>query len=337
MIRVAILGFGGIARSHRRGYETLAERGEPVKLVALCDINPKQFEKLITINQGGEDAAPVMPYHTYTDLDEMLAAEHPDVVDVCLPTYLHCEYVTKLLRMGYNVQSEKPMALTGKQCDEMLHARDESGKQLMIGMCLRFDSNYLVLKDIIDSGKYGKVRAAYFSRTSSLPRWGFEGWYRDEARSGAVAFDLHIHDVDMVRFLFGEPTGLQSHTTDGEIPHISVSTTFLYPDKLVTAMAEWGMSHTWKFRAEYRVCLERATVTLEGGKVIVYPEEGEPFEPEHEPANHMAEESLYFSRVISGEIENTKNKPEDAAATVRMIEAIYKSAAADGETVAWEK
>lgn len=337
MIRVAILGFGGIARSHRRGYELLAERGEPVKLVALCDIDPKQFEKLITINQGGEDTVPSLPYHTYTDLDEMLETEHPDVVDVCLPTHLHCEYVTRLLRMGYNVQSEKPMARTSEQCDEMLSAMRESGKQLMIGMCLRFDSSYLVLKDIIDSGRYGKVRSAYFSRWSGLPRWGFERWYRDEARSGAVAFDLHIHDIDMVRFLFGEPDALQAHTTDGEIPHISVSTTLLYPDKLVTATAEWGMAHSWKFRAEYRVCLERATVVLEGGKITVYPEEGEPFVPEYTPLNHMAEESLYLARVIEGEIENVKNRPEDAAATVRMIEAIYRSAAAGGETVKWEK
>lgn len=337
MIKVAILGYGGIARSHRKGYELLAERGEPVKLVALCDINPKQFETLITINQGGEDATPVMPYHTYTDLDEMLSAEQPDVVDICLPTYLHCQYVTMLLRRGYNVQSEKPMSLNGEQCDEILRVWRESGKQLMIGMCLRFEPQYLVLKDIIDSGKYGKVRAAYFCRSSGLPNWGFDGWYRDEKRSGGVALDLHIHDVDMVRFLFGEPNGIQAHTTDGCIPHISVNTTFLYPDKFVNATAEWGMAHSWKFRAEYRVCLETATVVLEGGKVTVYPDEGEPFNPEYAPANRMAEESLYLARLVLGEIENTKNTPEDAAATVRMIEAIYESASRNGETVKWSK
>ena len=337
MIKVAILGYGGIARSHRKGYELLAERGEPVKLVALCDINPKQFEKLITINQGGEDSAPVMPYHTYTDLDEMLSVEQPDVVDVCLPTYLHCKYVTMLLHRGYNVQSEKPMGLTGEQCDEILRAWRESGKQLMIGMCLRFEPQYLVLKDIIDSGKYGKVRAAYFCRSSGMPSWGFEGWYRDEKRSGGVALDLHIHDVDMVRFLFGEPEGIQAHTTDGGIPHISVNTTFLYPDKFVNATAEWGMARTWKFRAEYRVCLETASVVLEGGKVTVYPNEGEPFNPEYASANRMAEESLYLARLVMGEIENTKNTPEDAAATVRMIETIYESAAKNGETVKWSK
>lgn len=337
MIKVAILGFGGIARSHCRGYELLAARGEPVKLVALCDINPDQFKKVVTINQGGEDVTVAEKYHTYTDLDEMLAAEQLDTIDVCLPTYLHCEYVTKLLKLGYNVQSEKPMGLTGEQCDEMLRVWRESGKQLMIGMCLRFEPQYLALKEMIDSGRYGKVRAAYFTRTSSLPRWGFEGWYRDEARSGGVAMDLHIHDVDMVRFLFGEPCGVQSHTTGGAVPHISVDTTFIYPDKHVTALAEWGMAHTWRFRAEYTVCFESATVTLEGGKITVYPEQGEPIAVEYERADRMAEESLYLARLVMGEPENTKNTPEDAAATVRMIEAIYRSAAANGETVKWQK
>ncbi|MDD7676663.1 MAG: Gfo/Idh/MocA family oxidoreductase [Eubacteriales bacterium] len=337
MIKVAILGYGGIARSHRKGYETLAERGEPVKLVALCDINPKQFEKLITINQGGEDSAPVIPYHTYTDLDEMLETEKPDVVDVCLPTYLHCQYVTMLLERGFNVQSEKPMGLNSEQCDRMLQVWHNSGKQLMIGMCLRFEPQYLFLKKLVDSGEYGKVRAAYFSRTSGKPSWGFEGWYRDKERSGGVALDLHIHDVDMVRFLFGEPEGVQSHTTDGSIPFISVNTNFLYPDKFVTATAEWGMARSWRFHAEYRVCFEKASVVLEGGKVTVYPEEGEPFAAEYAPANRMAEESLYLARTIMGDITNTINTPEDAAATVRLVETIYKSAAANGETVKWKK
>lgn len=335
MIKVAILGFGGIARSHRKGYEKLAARGESVKLVAVCDIDPAQFKKLITINVG-EDSVAESPYRTYTDLDEMLRVEQPDVVDVCLPTYLHCKYVTMLLRRGYNVQSEKPMGLTGEECDEILRAWRESGKQLLIGMCLRFDPLYTVLKDIIDSGRYGKVRAAYFDRSSSLPRWGFDGWYRDRARSGGVALDLHVHDVDMVRYLFGEPDTLQSHTTNkGDLP-ISAHTVFGYPDKVVTANAEWGMAKSWKFRMEYRVCLEEATVVLEGGAVTVYPNDGEPFKPEYTPADHMAEESLYLSRLITGEIkENTKSSPEDAAATVRMIEAIYKSAEC-GETIKWK-
>ena len=91
MLKVAILGYGGIARSHRKGYEQLAEQNAPVKLVALCDIDPQQFTKLVAINQG-EVAETQTHYNTYTDLEEMLAQEELDVIDICLPTYLHCEY-----------------------------------------------------------------------------------------------------------------------------------------------------------------------------------------------------------------------------------------------------
>ena len=44
-IRVAMIGFGGIAKSHKRGYENLVKQGAPVQLIAICDINPEQFTK----------------------------------------------------------------------------------------------------------------------------------------------------------------------------------------------------------------------------------------------------------------------------------------------------
>lgn len=118
MLKVAILGYGDIARSHRKGYEYLAEQGAPVQLVALCDIDPEQFTKDVKIDQGGEgwfeDVKSL--YHTYTDLEEMLAKEELDTIDICLSTYLYCEYTCKRLRRGYNVQCEKPMGLNDAQC-----------------------------------------------------------------------------------------------------------------------------------------------------------------------------------------------------------------------------
>ena len=54
VIRVAMIGFGGIAKSHKRGYEKLAEEGAPIELVAICDINPEQFTKAQAINIEGK-------------------------------------------------------------------------------------------------------------------------------------------------------------------------------------------------------------------------------------------------------------------------------------------
>lgn len=332
MIKVGILGYGGIARSHRNAYEMLAEKGAPVELVALCDINPAQFTNLVTINQGGADTGIRKEYHTYTSLDDMLANEQLDTVDICLPTFLHCEYAVKLLKLGYNVQCEKPMGLDEAECKQILAAEQESGKKLMIGMCLRFDGAYTALKAIIDDGRYGKVNSAHFDRLGSLPGWGsFEGWYRDPARSGGVAMDLHIHDVDMIRFLFGEPKAVSSIATNCKVHSTTIASHFYYDDVLVSAIADWGRAATAQFEARYRVNFDHATVVCEHGVITVYPEEGEPFPLDFDNYEHMATEIEYFARVTLGELENTVNTPASAAATVRLVRKTMESADLGGQ------
>jgi len=278
MIKVGILGYGGIARSHRRGYEILAKQGAPVELVALCDIDPNQFSGNMTINLGGTDCDKTKTYRTYTDLEEMLAKEEPDTIDICLPTYLHCEYACMLLKRGYNVQSEKPMGLNGKECEMMLAAAKESGKKLMIGMCLRFEPLYTELKKMIDDGRFGKVHAASFDRLSGLPRWGYDNWFRDYKRAGGVALDMHIHDVDVIRYIFGEPEAVSALTIDSKVKCTTINSRFIYKDKLVCATGDWGQSKSSKFKMAYRVNFEYATVIMENGVIKVYPDEGEPYE-----------------------------------------------------------
>ncbi|MBQ6824253.1 MAG: Gfo/Idh/MocA family oxidoreductase [Clostridia bacterium] len=334
MLKVAILGYGGIARAHRKGYEELAERNAPVELVALCDIDPAQFEKTVAINQGAE-VGTQKEYRTYTDLEEMLAKEELDVIDICLPTYLHCEYACKLLRRGYHVQCEKPMGLNAEQCAEMIKTAEESGKKLMIGMCLRFDGLYLALKELIDSGKYGRVESAYFERLSAMPRWGFDGWFHDYERCGGVGMDLHIHDVDMIRFLFGEPKAVTAVANDVRTKFTTMHSRFHYDDILVTAIADWGQSNSTKFRANCRINLERATIEVgHKGGITVYPDDGEPFTTSGiAKSGHMAEESLYFARTILGEIENDRNTLESAAQTVNLVKKLVESAENGGKIV----
>lgn len=333
MLKVGILGYGGIARAHKIGYELLKNEGAPVELVALCDVNPEQFANVVTINNGGKDDGVSQDCHTYTDLEEMLAKEVLDIIDICLPTYLHCEYSVKLLKRGYHVMCEKPMARNAAECNEMLAAEKESGKKLMIGMCLRFNPMYLELKKMVDEERYGKVNSAYFERLSPLPAWGYQNWFMDYARSGGVGLDMHIHDVDMIRFLFGEPKAVSALTNDSKMKCTTINSTFVYDDKLVSAIGDWGVSKTFKFRVSYRVNFDYATVVCENREIYVYPNEGEAFKLEYQAANHMAEESLFFARTILGELENEKNAPADAAGSVKLVEKLMESAENGGKQV----
>ena len=165
MLKAAIIGFGGIAQAHKKGYDLLENEGK-VKLVAACDIRKEAFEKQIEINLKSDTPATANTFHQYTDLDEMLANESIDFIDICVPTYLHAELAIKMLNKGYHVLSEKPMALSSEVCDTMLEAEKESGKHFMIAQCLRFFPEYEYLKTCIEENKYGKrsVEVVYLLR-----------------------------------------------------------------------------------------------------------------------------------------------------------------------------
>ena len=103
---------------------------------------------------------------------------------------------------------------------------------------------------------------------------------------------------------------------------------------MVVINGSWDESSSCKFRSAFRARFEKATVTWEGGKVKVYPEVGEPYEPEIKATNHMAEEIRFISELIlDPDKKNGKNPPESACATVRIIEKLRESAARNGETV----
>ena len=111
MLRAGLIGFGGIAKAHRKAFAKLEQQGR-AQLVCAYDVDPEAFGRKISINI---DTGPVeMEEHIrfYTDLDKMLSEQELDFVSICAPSFLHSELSAELLRRGYHVLCEKPMALT---------------------------------------------------------------------------------------------------------------------------------------------------------------------------------------------------------------------------------
>ena len=334
-IKVAIIGYGGIARAHNAGYFSLEQEGLPVKLVAVCDIDRKQFESSLSINiDTGKIGLPA-DIHTYTDVDELIANEDFDMADICLPTYLHSEYAVKLLKAGKHVLSEKPMALNTEQCDAMIAAAKQENRKLMIGQCLRFGSAYQYLKKCIDSEKYGKLRHLFMDRLSAQPRWGFEHWFENTEKCGGCILDMHIHDVDMVRFLLGEPEAVSTIALDRDVRWQVENTRMYYDGKLVVINGSWDEAATWKFKAGFRARFEKATLLSDAHTVTVYPDEGEVFEAELDNNNHYIMEEIrsFINDLIAGKIDSEVNPPESARDSVKIIEKLRESAALGGEII----
>lgn len=333
MLRAGMIGFGGIAQAHKNGYKKLEKDGI-AKLVAVQDIRKEAFEGKVEINLKLENGEQPSDIHFYTDLEEMLANEQLDYIDICVPTYLHKGLAIKMLRRGYPVISEKPMALTYADCQEMLAAERESGKPLMVAQCLRFFPEYVFLKECLEKGTYGRVQAAYFNRESAMPVWGWENWFMDYNKAGGVITDMHIHDIDMVRWLFGEPEAVSCRATDVYTKYDIVQTALHYPGLPVTACSAWTAGRIG-FSATYRVDFAEASVMCAGGKVTVYPKDGEKLEPQLSGYDGYTGEIAYFCDVILGKIENTRNPASSAAQTLRLIDRMKESADQNGVVLAF--
>lgn len=333
-VKVALIGFGGIGHVHHTAYASLAKEGAPIKLVAICDINEEKFSKGVAINTGESNTAVDTDIALFTDVDEMIAKADFDMVDICLPTYMHKDMTCKLLRAGKHVLCEKPMALNTDECAEMVKVSQETGKKLMIAQCLRFEPAHHYLKDCITSGKFGKLKNLVFDRLSIYPKWGFEHWFESTEKSGGCILDMHIHDIDIVRFCLGEPDTVSAIAYDGISRWQYVDSRLFYGDVPVFVRGSWDEAQG--FVAGFRARFENASVVRANGKVTVYPEVGEKFEPEIEKKDSYAEEIRFFASTILDEsIKNVNNAPEGTVKTVKLIETLRKSAELGGERIAF--
>ena len=322
MTKIAIVGFGFMGRMHYGNWKKI--RG--AKVVAICDANLAQLTTVTGGNIAGSDSTTDFTgVDIYDDFAKMLAAGGFDVVDVTLPTPLHPDMTVAALRAGYHVLCEKPMALKVRDCDRMLKAAEASGKTLLIAQCLRFWPEYVALRKLVLSGRCGRVVAADFFRASCAPDpKGAHGWFLDEKKSGGCLLDLHIHDADMIAWLFGKPKCVSAWThlrADGVLNHAQLR--YAYPDKIVSATVSWAAARTLGFEASFRVTLEDATIVLDAKRpnpFMVYPSTGKPFAPKVPKMGAYEAEQRYFLDLLAGRADTSILTARDARDSIALLE-----------------
>lgn len=92
------------------------------------------------------------------------------------------------------------MALSLREADEMIEAADAHGRKLMVAHVLRFFPEYVKVKGLVQAGTIGHPVMVRAVRTGSIPPWGIDSWFMDQSKSGGVAADLAIHDIDFLRW-----------------------------------------------------------------------------------------------------------------------------------------
>ena len=335
-VKIAIIGFGGIARAHYVGYTTLLEKNTPISIVAAVDINPAQFERELRTNIEGKTIKLDPSVHRYTSVDDLLANEDFDMADICLPSYLHCSYSVKMLNAGKHVLCEKPMALSTEECQKMIDASRKNGRQLMVAQCLRLANNYRYLKKVMEDGTLGKLKQLYMERMCALPSWGFENWFQNADKSGGCILDTHIHDVDITRYYLGDPQAVSTVAYDEDMRWQVQHTRLHYPDLTVVINGSWGETRGTPFRSGFRAVFEHGTLLSQpGDRVQVWREGEEPYIADVGAVDMYEAEIAYFIETIRNNLTNEHNPPESAARSVLLIEALRRSAALGGEKIAY--
>jgi predicted dehydrogenase len=333
MLRVGILGLGYMGRMHYRCWSNVPG----ARVTAVCEANPKVLAAASTPVvgnvAGAADHVDLVSLTVFDRLDAMLSSGSIDALSITLPTFLHADATVQTLEAGVHVLCEKPMALDVVACDRMIAAARRAGKVLQIGHCIRFWPEYVVARDLIRDGRYGKVVAASFRRFSAMPSWGPDSWFADESRSGGQPLDLHIHDTDYVHHLFGMPEAVSSvaDATQGYI-----ATQYRYPGgPAVVAESTWRMMPSFAFEMSFVMVLEKATILYDLTRAPAFrvlPAEGEPFTPELPPGDGYSREIEHFARAVAGEPVEPIITPEQARDTIRLVLA-EKQSAREGQAV----
>ncbi|WP_372805760.1 Gfo/Idh/MocA family protein [Pontiella sp.] len=316
MIRVGIIGMGFMGGVHFRNWQAL----DDAQVVAVCDANPIAGKAKQGNIDTGDSELNLDGVAVFTDVADMLATETLDAVSIALPTHLHKSVTIQCLEAGVHVLCEKPMALSVEDCDAMIAAASAAGKQLMVAQCIRFWPAYAWLKSVVESNAFGAVKVADFSRLTYAPAWSDASWISDPSKSGGMALDLHIHDLDYIQYLFGPPAAVESDCAylENGVPGHSVTRVDYGAGKVVTATASWMMPKSFGFSMAFKVVFEKAAVVLDGNGVTVYPAEGEAYAPEIEPGDGYRGEIEYFASLVKGQAEVVVITPEQARESVRM-------------------
>ena len=201
MIRVGVIGYGTMGQVHSQAWQQLKD----VQLVAVAD--PDSHSRAQAQRDYGIDVL--------ESAQELLDVCDPDLVDICVPTYLHESVMAQAIAAHKHIFCEKPLARHLAEGRRMLEMAKGYQKKIGIGHVVRFTPAYQGIRQAILEGQIGTAAVARTFRGGSLFPSGWHDWFSDYDLSGGAILDLAIHDLDFLRWLFGDVQRVYAKSTHG--------------------------------------------------------------------------------------------------------------------------
>jgi predicted dehydrogenase len=201
VVRVGVIGVGGMGSAHCRGLKDLKE----TELVFVCDI-----DKDVAKERGEEFSVPY-----FTDYKKAIRSGLCDAVVVATPHWVHPEISTFAFNNGLHVLSEKPIAVTVADADKMIKAAKKNRKVFAVMYQRRTEPFVKKIKEIIKSGAIGEI-----NRTLCIDPWYRAQSYYDSGtwratwrgEGGGVLINQAPHTIDLFTQVAGLPVKVEART-----------------------------------------------------------------------------------------------------------------------------
>lgn len=191
MLNIGIIGYGG--RMNTVASEIL--KTGKAKITAITDIDIEAVKK----NYNLDDSV-----RYYTDAEEMIKNEQLDGLAIGTRCDSHTEYT--LLAAKYNLPLflEKPVCTSYEDLAKLKAIPKEYGEKVVVSFPLRLSQTVLYVKEIIDSGRLGKIEHVQAYNNVPYARGYYHKWYRDESITGGLFLQKATHDLDYICYLLGD-------------------------------------------------------------------------------------------------------------------------------------
>ena len=191
-LKICLVGCGRVSGNHLAGMLEVPEYIDVAAIVSRDPDKAKSFQRKYSIPGF------------YPSLEDALKDPCIEAVSLCLPNHLHKDAAVKCARAGKHVLVEKPMSNSVTECEEMIKAADDAGVTLMVGQSRRFYDAVFKSKEMVDSGKIGKlvsITGLLFGYLAGPPT----DWWKESQKAGGLMIPIWgSHITDYVLWMFGK-------------------------------------------------------------------------------------------------------------------------------------
>ncbi len=195
-LNIALCGLGRYARILANGLEA----SQYCKLAGIVTGTPEKAE-----TWKKKYAIPDENIYDYDNFDDIARNKDIDLVYVVLPNGMHKEFTIRSAKAGKHVIVEKPMAISVKECQEMIKACKNAGVQLALGYRLHYEPTHIELKRLGQEKVFGQVRLIEASLGFNMTNIDPNDWHLDKSLSGGgPLMNLGIYCIQSNRYVLGE-------------------------------------------------------------------------------------------------------------------------------------